>query len=72
MSTPISTEEKIETINIELDSQRFILVIKYSEESITFIATDPGEIGDNKYIRKMTLKEIKEKETNVAGLKNCR
>ena len=72
-SAPISTPEKTESINIENDNKKFLLIIKSSNESITFIASEPEDIGSSKYLRKMSLKEIKEKETHnlLIGLNTC-
>ena len=72
-SAPISTPEKTESINIENDNKKFLLIIKSSNESITFIASEPEDIGSLKYLRKMSLKEIKEKETHnlLIGLNTC-
>ena len=72
-SAPISRLEKTESINVENDNKKFLLIIKSSNESITFIASDPENIGSSKYLRKMSLKEIKEKETHnlLMGLNTC-
>ena len=73
LSTPTSDQEKIESINLENEGKKFLLLIKSTNESITFIASDPEDIGSSKYIRKMSLKEIKEKETHnlLMGLNTC-
>ena len=73
LSTPTSDQEKTESINLENEGKKFLLLIKSTNESITFIASDPEDIGSSKYIRKMSLKEIKEKETHnlLMGLNTC-
>ncbi len=73
MDTPPPAQEKTESIIIEADGKKFTLLIKSIDESMTFIATDPEEIGGCKYIRKMDLKDIKEKVTQnlLAGLNTC-
>ena len=73
MDTPPPAQEKTESIIVETDGKKFTLLIKSIDESMTFIATDPEEIGGCKYIRKMNLKDIKEKVTQnlLAGLNTC-
>ena len=72
-SAPTSNQEKTESINIENEGKKYLLLIKSTNESITFIASDPEDIGSSKYIRKMDLKEIREKETHnlLMGLNTC-
>ena len=57
MTTP--EQEKIESINIEVDNKKFTLDIKSTDESMTFIVMDREEIDGFKYIRKKTLKKLK-------------
>ena len=72
---PISTpsQEKIQSLTIEQDNKKYILLIKILGESLTFTLTEPDAVGSLTYIRKMTLKEIKEKETHnlFYGLNSC-
>ena len=68
-----SSQETTETLNIEQNNKKFILLIKNQGENMTLIVSIPEEFGNPNYIKKLTLKEIKEKETNnmFLGLKSC-
>ena len=57
-------------INIELDDKKYTLVIKITDESMTFIVNDPEEIVGLKYITKKTLKDIKGMD-GLKDLENC-
>ncbi len=50
MTTP--EQEKIESINIEVDNKKFTLDIKSTDESITFIVMDREEIDGFKILEK--------------------
>ncbi len=71
LSTP--SQEKIESLKIEQNDKKYLLLIKILGESISFILSQPEEVGSLTYSRKMTLKEIKEKETHnlFTGLNSC-
>ena len=71
-STP-SSQEKTETLNIEQNNKKFLLLIKIQGENMSLIVSIPEEIGNPVYIKKLTLKEIKEKETHnlFLGLNSC-
>ena len=73
MSTPAPTQEKTDSLSIEVEGKKYSLIIKILGESMTFISSDPEDVGGFKYIRKMSLKEIKEKEANnlLMGLNTC-
>ena len=68
-----SKEEITESINIEKDNKNYLLIMKIKEEVITFKISEPEELGSLTYLRKMTLKEIKEKGKNniFFGLNSC-
>ena len=70
MATPAPTAEKTETINIEVDDKKYTLVIKSLEESITFTVSDQGELCSI-YIRKLTLKDIKETHNLLYLVNTC-
>ena len=54
MTTP--EQEKIESINIEVDNKKFTLDIKSTDESITFIVMDREEKDGFKYNQKKNIK----------------
>ena len=68
-----SSLEKTETLNIEQNNKKFLLLIKIQGENMPLIVSIPEEIGNPVYIKKLTLKEIKEKETHnlFYGLNSC-
>ena len=70
MATPI--QEITESLNIEQDNKKYLLIMKIKGDTINFMASDPEEEGLS-YSRKMALKEIKEKnEKYFAGLYSCK
>ena len=70
--TSISSQEKTESLNIEQDNNKYLLLITNTGESLTFIVSKQDEVGGIIYIRKMTLKEIKEETDNLfLGLNSC-
>ena len=70
---PKPTQEKTESLTIEQNSKKYLLLLKNSGESINIILSDPEQVGSGAYVRKMTLKEIKEIESNSLfyGLNSC-
>ena len=72
IEAPISTpsQEKTESLNIEQENKKYLLLIKYSSESITFILSSQEEVGIT-YSRKMELKEIKGIHFIFLGLNSC-
>ena len=72
LSTPPSPEIT-NPLYIEQDNKKYLLVIKISGDSISFIASEPEKKDSLTYLRKMTLNEIKEKETKnlFMGINSC-
>ena len=76
MSSQLLTSNQGENgqcINIEHDNKNYSLITKINGEEMTFNIFDKEE--GNKYLRKMTLKELKENKENgqlFAGLKSCK
>ena len=60
-----------ESINIEQDNKKYILLIKIQGDTITLIVSEPGEIENPTFIKKMTLQEIKQKHNVFLGLTSC-
>ena len=72
MNAPIP-QEITESLNIEQDNKKYILIIKIQGEEMSLVLSEPEVIGNPTFIKKMTLKEIKEKETHnlFLGLNSC-
>ena len=73
LSTPPCAEEE-KYLYIEQDDKvKYLFIVKITFESIVFIVTVPKKEGNIKYLRKITLNEIKEKiaKNIFMGLNSC-
>jgi len=60
-----------ESLKIEQDNKKYILLIKIQGDKMTLIVSEPDEIGSPNFIKKMTLQEIKETHKQFLGLNSC-
>ena len=59
-----SQEDITEFLEIEQESKKYLLVIKIKNELMILDLSEEEEPGNNFYSKKLTLKELKEKEEN--------
>ena len=67
----MSTPEKTESLDIEQDNKKFTLTIKIKGEEMALFLSELEIIGNSTFIKKMTLKEIKELHYLFGGLPSC-
>lgn len=66
----IEPEEKIESINIEQDNKKYILILKIIGDQLTLVLSEP-EMQNFSYTKKITFQEIKELDKDLDDLESC-
>ena len=69
---PLTPQESITSINIEQENKKYLLNIKILEEEMTLVLSEPEEIENLTFTKKMTLKDIKEIHSYFNGLNECK
>ena len=62
-------EEKTESLNIEQNNKKYLLIMKLKGNELTLVLSDPEEIVS--YAKKMKLNEIKEIHKYFSGIDSC-